>query len=119
MNVSPTPKLAALVAERVRSGRYQSASEVVSEALRLLEDVEEVHAARLKELRKEIAAGLKDLDRGRSFGSTEILRSRSRRQAVRPSHGSGGVAHSILKSRIEIARVLSGYRDIDAAFGML
>ena len=56
MNVSLTPKLAALVAERVRSGRYQSASEVVREALRLLEDVEEVRAARLKELRKEIAA---------------------------------------------------------------
>lgn len=66
MNVSLTPKLAALVAERVRSGRYQSASEVVREALRLLEDVEEVREARLKELRREIAAGLRDLDRGRS-----------------------------------------------------
>ncbi|HLY12508.1 MAG TPA: type II toxin-antitoxin system ParD family antitoxin [Planctomycetota bacterium] len=67
MNVSLTPKLAALVAERVRSGRYQSASEVVREALRLLEDLEEVKVARLKELRKEIAAGLKELDRGRSI----------------------------------------------------
>lgn len=66
MNVSLTPKLAALVAERVRSGRYQSASEVVREALRLLEDVEEVKAVRLQELRKDIAAGLKELDRGRS-----------------------------------------------------
>ncbi|HEV3026170.1 MAG TPA: type II toxin-antitoxin system ParD family antitoxin [Planctomycetota bacterium] len=66
MNVSLTPKLVALVEERVRSGRYQSASEVVREALRLLEDVEQVRAARLKELRRDIAAGLKDLDHGRS-----------------------------------------------------
>ena len=66
MNVSLTPKLVALVEERVRSGRYQSASEVVREALRLLEDVEQVRAARLKELRRDIAVGLKDLDHGRS-----------------------------------------------------
>jgi antitoxin ParD1/3/4 len=60
MNVSLTPQLQALVEGRVRSGRYQSASEVVREALRLLEDVEELRSARLKELRKDIAAGLKD-----------------------------------------------------------
>jgi antitoxin ParD1/3/4 len=66
MNVSLTRKLEALVEERVRSGRYQSASEVVREALRLLEDFEEVRAVRIKELRKDLAAGLADLDRGRS-----------------------------------------------------
>ncbi|MBI3855626.1 MAG: type II toxin-antitoxin system ParD family antitoxin [Planctomycetes bacterium] len=66
MNVSLTPELEALVERRVRSGRYQSASEVVREALRLLEDVEELRGARLKQLRRDIAAGLKDLDQGRS-----------------------------------------------------
>jgi antitoxin ParD1/3/4 len=73
MNVSLTPKLAALVAERVRSGRYQSASEVIREALRLLEDVEEIRAAHLKELRKDIAAGLKELDKGRSVVFNQAL----------------------------------------------
>jgi antitoxin ParD1/3/4 len=73
MNVSLTPKLTALIEERVRSGRYQSASEVVREALRLLEDVEQVRTARLKELRKDIAAGLKDLDRGRSVVFDQAL----------------------------------------------
>lgn len=66
MNVSLTPRLEALVDGRVRSGRYQSASEVVREALRLLEEVETLRAARLKELRREIASGLRDLDEGRS-----------------------------------------------------
>ena len=36
MNVSLTPELEALVNEKVRSGLYQTASEVVREALRLL-----------------------------------------------------------------------------------
>ena len=36
MNVSLTPELEALVNDKVRSGLYQTASEVVREALRLL-----------------------------------------------------------------------------------
>jgi antitoxin ParD1/3/4 len=38
MNVSLTPELEQLVQEKVKSGRYLSASEVVREALRLLEE---------------------------------------------------------------------------------
>jgi antitoxin ParD1/3/4 len=66
MNVSLTRKLKALVDERVRSGRYQSASEVVRDALRLLDDVDAIQTLRLKALRKELSAGIRDLDRGHS-----------------------------------------------------
>ncbi len=87
MNVSLTPQLQALVEDRVRSGRYQSASEVVREALRLLEDVEELRSARLKELRKDIAAGLKDLDQGRSVPidrkTAESIKAKGRRALKR------------------------------------
>lgn len=38
MNVSLTPKLEEFVAKKVKSGRYQTASEVVREGLRLLEE---------------------------------------------------------------------------------
>ena len=38
MNVSPTPELERLVNEKVESGMYQTASEVVREALRLLKE---------------------------------------------------------------------------------
>ena len=45
MNVSLTPELERSVAERVASGRYRTASEVVRAALRLLEkeEKEELH----------------------------------------------------------------------------
>jgi putative addiction module CopG family antidote len=50
MNVSLTPELERSVAERVASGRYRSASEVVRAALRLLEkeEREDPHEARLR-----------------------------------------------------------------------
>jgi len=64
MNVSLTPELEALIHERVRSGRYTSASEVVREALRLLEDRDELRRVRLAELRMQVAAGLDALDQG-------------------------------------------------------
>jgi antitoxin ParD1/3/4 len=38
MNISVPPELERLVTEKVASGRYSSASEVVGEALRLLEE---------------------------------------------------------------------------------
>lgn len=64
MNVSLTPELEELIQPRVRSGRYTSASEVVREALRLLDDRDELRALRIDELRARVAAGLDSLDRG-------------------------------------------------------
>jgi len=64
MNVSLTPELEELIQRRVRSGRYTSASEVVREALRLLDDRDELRALRMDELRVRVAAGLDSLDRG-------------------------------------------------------
>jgi antitoxin ParD1/3/4 len=64
VNVSLTPELEQLIQERVRSGRYTSASEVVREALRLLQDRDELRRLRMDELRVKAAAGLDSLDRG-------------------------------------------------------
>ncbi len=64
MNVSLTPELESLVHEKVESGLYTSASEVVREALRLLNDRDSVQQQRLAELRREIAVGLDQLNRG-------------------------------------------------------
>ena len=64
MNVSLTPQLEKLVTDKVGSGRYNSASEVIREALRLLQERDEVREVQLQELRKKIAEGLESLERG-------------------------------------------------------
>jgi antitoxin ParD1/3/4 len=86
MNVSLTPELEELVAEKVKSGRYNSASEVVREALRLLEEQDELRALRLREVREKIAAGLVALDRGEGiYGDTALEELRRKSQARRRS----------------------------------
>ena len=58
LNVSLTPHLEAFVHETVTAGRYQSASEVVRTALRLLEERERQKAATLGWLQQETRKGL-------------------------------------------------------------
>lgn len=66
MNVSLTPELEQLVTEKVKSGLYTSASEVIREALRLLRERDEVRQVKLQELRREIQLGMDDLEAGRA-----------------------------------------------------
>jgi antitoxin ParD1/3/4 len=74
MNVSLTPELEKLVQTKVRSGRYNSASEVVREALRLLEQHDSLRAIHLKELRSRIDEGLTALDRGEGTDGEKFMR---------------------------------------------
>jgi antitoxin ParD1/3/4 len=64
MNVSLTPELDKFVAGKVESGRYTSASEVVREALRLLEEHDHAREAQLRAFNHELGARLASLDRG-------------------------------------------------------
>jgi len=73
VNVSLTPELEELIQERVRSGRYTSASEVVREALRLLQDGDELPRLRMDELRAKVAAGLNSLDRGEGVDGDAVI----------------------------------------------
>jgi antitoxin ParD1/3/4 len=65
MNVSLTPELVKLIEERVASGLYTSASEVVREALRLLAESDRQRSMRVHELREHIAKGLASAKAGR------------------------------------------------------
>ncbi|MFM7575820.1 MAG: type II toxin-antitoxin system ParD family antitoxin [Microcystaceae cyanobacterium] len=58
MNVSLTPELESFIQKKVSSGLYYSASEVVREGLRLLQEREQLQQLRLQELRQDIQAGL-------------------------------------------------------------
>jgi antitoxin ParD1/3/4 len=66
MNISLTPELVDFVNQKVTSGMYHTASEVVREGLRLLKEQDEVRKIRLDELRKEIAIGTAQLKSGES-----------------------------------------------------
>ena len=58
LNVSLTPHLEQFIRDTLNSGRYQSASEVVRTALRLLEERERRRQTALDWLRIEIQKGL-------------------------------------------------------------
>lgn len=65
INVSLPPELEVRVRQRVESGMYGSASEVIREALRLFEAYEQIKTAKLNSLRQDIDKGLNDVKNGR------------------------------------------------------
>ncbi len=75
-NVVLTDRQAAMVTRLVGSGRYQNASEVIREGLRLIERREIEDDARLSALREAVVNGATDIDEGRyrDFNTTESLR---------------------------------------------
>ena len=81
MNVSLTPELEKFVGAKVGSGRYNSASEVVREALRLLEEHDSARAAQLAEFNEELGRRLASLDRGETVDPAGA-RARLRRKSV-------------------------------------
>lgn len=83
MNVNLTPQLEELVRSKVASGMYTSASEVVREALRLMDEQDRLRAAKLEQLRKDIRQGLNS---GPSQAwSAEEAKQEGRAQRVRRS----------------------------------
>jgi antitoxin ParD1/3/4 len=73
MNVSLTPELARFVEGQVRGGLYSTASEVVREGLRILAERETLRELRRQELRKQVQAGLDELDRGEGLDGDVVF----------------------------------------------
>jgi antitoxin ParD1/3/4 len=73
LNVSLTPALDRFVQERVSTGRYQSASEVIRDGLRLLEQQERENKLALKSLKAKVARGAAQAERGEFVDPDEIL----------------------------------------------
>ncbi len=64
MTVTLTPEQEQFVAEQIKSGHYQSASDVVAQSLGMLCAQEEFIRANTAELRDKIASGLEQIRRG-------------------------------------------------------
>ena len=64
ISISLTPELLGLIKAKVDSGRYTSTSEVVREALRLLERSDQLESDRAEGLRRAWQAGIDSGDGG-------------------------------------------------------
>ena len=82
MNVNLTPQLEELVRRKVSSGLYTSASEVIREALRLLEEQDRMRAAKLGQLRQDIQDGLNS-GQAKAWDARKIKREGTQKRAAR------------------------------------
>jgi antitoxin ParD1/3/4 len=83
VNISLTPELEQMVDDKVKSGRYASASEVIREGLRLLEEQEQLKQQRLSEVRRKIDRGIDQLDRGLGIPGPEARARLRQRRSVK------------------------------------
>jgi antitoxin ParD1/3/4 len=83
VNISLTPELERLVDDKVKTGRYASASEVIREGLRLLEEQDEAKQLRLAEVRQKIDRGIDELDRGLGIPGPEARARLRQRRSVK------------------------------------
>ena len=86
MNVNLTPQLEEMVRQKVSSGLYTSASEVVREALRLMDEKDRLRTAKLEQLRRDIRSGL-DSGPATAWDPAEVKRE-GRAKRITPSRAS-------------------------------
>ena len=73
VNVSLTPELDAFLRSRVESGRYQTTSEVVRAALRLLERQERERDEAFPQLKAKLEIGAAQMERGELLDGEEVF----------------------------------------------
>ena len=83
VNVHLRPVFDRFVADLLKGGLYQGQSEVLRKGLRLLKEREELKQLRIAELRKEIAIGGEQADRGEFVDGSETIAEIRKRSARR------------------------------------
>jgi antitoxin ParD1/3/4 len=73
ITVDLRPELEEFIKMKIESGRYDSASQVVEEALRILEKEEHFRNESREEIRQKIAEGIEDLKQGRKAPLDEVM----------------------------------------------
>jgi antitoxin ParD1/3/4 len=89
MNVSLTPELEKFVAKEVGSGMYQTASEVIRAALRLLQSDKKARSIPKAQgaLEKRLLEGIERLDRGEGVSADEVFKRLDKRIAKAKARG--------------------------------
>jgi antitoxin ParD1/3/4 len=83
MNVNLGTVFDQFVADLLKTGHYQTQSEILREGLRLLKEREELKQLRIAELRKEIAIGNAEADRGEFVDGEKVFAEIRKRSAER------------------------------------
>lgn len=83
MNISLTPHLEEMIRAKIASGSYSSASEVVREALRLLEEEDQLRSLKMQRLREDIREGLQS-------GASEVFDPNEIKRAARARKSRNG-----------------------------
>ncbi len=75
MNISLTPQLEKMVNRKINSGMYTSASEVIREALRLLNEHDKIKEIQIREMKEKVVAGVQQIREGKvsRFNMDEII----------------------------------------------
>ena len=83
MNISLTKEFESYVSQKVESGLYHSASEVIRDGLRLMKERDDLHQGKLADLRREVALGVTQADNGqaRPFDEETTARVKARGRA--------------------------------------
>ena len=84
INVSLTPQLEEMVRQKVSGGLYNSVSEVVREALRLMDAQDRLQAVKLEQLRQDIQNGIES-GNPTPWNAEEIKQTGRQRRAPRSS----------------------------------
>jgi antitoxin ParD1/3/4 len=80
MNVRLTPEAETLVQTKLKTGLYPSATELVSEAVRLLDRRDRAGRRRAREIREQIEEGWFSLRQGHGLDGEEFFRALARRE---------------------------------------
>ena len=83
MNVNLGSVFDQFVADLLKTSLYQSQSEILRDGLRLLKEREDLKKLRLTELRKEIAIGSEQADRGEFVDGEKVFAEIRKRSAQR------------------------------------
>ena len=105
MNISLTNELEEFVHEKVKTGMYLSASEVIREALRVLQERDKLRELKFKQLQDEILSALAQLDKGESeiFDSAKIRAEGRKLRHGRRGDGANEASQNIQTSKTRSA----------------
>lgn len=93
MNVTLTVELEEIINQKIGSGQFNSANEVIGAGLRLLNQWDQL---RLEELKLEIAKGIDSLNRGEGTPlDVEAIKAEGRQRLAERTGGSNGTSHHL------------------------